>query len=223
MGNPNRVKRESFTTPKGIASWPQLNEPDTKFDPNGAYTVKMRYEKADPLVIALIANLDRAHSDSVAAFALEKKQPKIKQADKPFKDELDDDGNETGFIRVNFKLAAKVERKDGTFYEQRPVIYDSQGTPSKALIYGGSTLKVAFEIIPFFTTLVGAGISLRLKAVQIIELRTKGDRSAESFGFGKEDGYAETLAETAQQEQFGATDVACNPMVTDAPQAKGEF
>ena len=56
--------------------------------------------------------------------------------------------------------------------------------------------------------MIGAGVSLRLKACQILELVT-GQAGGDSFGFQKEDGYEHkqeeadaTFEQTSQKEDF---------------------
>jgi hypothetical protein len=46
---------------------------------------------------------------------------------------------------------------------------------------------VALEIAPYNVPATGAGISLRLRGVQIIELREPSGGRAEDFGFGAEE------------------------------------
>ena len=38
------LPRTKMTSPKGTAVWPWLNEPDTRFDDNGVYTVQLRLD-----------------------------------------------------------------------------------------------------------------------------------------------------------------------------------
>ena len=45
-------RNPKVTTPKGIAVWPWLNEPDRKFNANGEYKVnlQMAHEDAQPFI-----------------------------------------------------------------------------------------------------------------------------------------------------------------------------
>ena len=55
-------------------------------------------------------------------------------------------------------------------------------------------LKVAFDPIPYYMASTNkAGVSLRLKAVQVIDLVTGGEKTADAFGFSEEDGTANTV------------------------------
>jgi hypothetical protein len=82
-------------------------------------------------------------------------------------------GDPTGDVEFKFKLKAKVQKRDGSWYEQEPVVLDSKKTPltGDTLIGNGSKVKVAFEPIPYvMQSTKKVGVSLRLKAVQVIDL-----------------------------------------------------
>ena len=65
-------------------------------------------------------------------------------------------------------------------------------------IWSGTTAKVSFSVglnkegVPgyFIPGTGAAGLKLKLLAVQIIDLKSGGERSADSYGFGAEEGYA---------------------------------
>ena len=126
-----------------------------------------------------------------------------KVAEPPFFDELDDEGQETGRVVFKFKMKAKVNTKDGRTIEMSPKLFDASGTLMSDVdsIWGGSTLRVSADLVPFYVGFaVGAGVSARLKAVQIIDLKTGGGANASSFGFEATEGYSAPQVETAQDE-----------------------
>jgi len=182
----SKEKKPRFTTPKGTAQYPYLTKPDTKFNPEGEYKVKLELDAAD--AGELISFLDEQVELSVAAAKKDPKNAgkKIKVGDAPYSV-----NEETGKASFNFKLKAKVTTKSGETFEQRPAIFDAKGKPiTDVNIGGGSKVKVAYEVVPFYTALVGASISLRMKAVQVIDLvEFAGGASAEGYGFGEEEGY----------------------------------
>jgi hypothetical protein len=217
-------KRPSFTkvmTEPGVFVFPKLNSPDTKFKKDGEYGVKLRLsaEKSEALIefyeaelkkywplakAELQERLDNAKTGKQKAEA-KKALEEMKEADKPYKPAYDDEGNETGEYEFNFKTPAQFESKkkdkDGNpvIVKLRPDIFDAKGVLLKNPpdIWGGTTGCVAGELRPFNMP-IGIGLSLRLKAVQIIELRQGGgDRSASSYGFGKQEGYAADSEATA--------------------------
>lgn len=195
-----KKKYEQITSPEGIAQFPWLNKPDTKFNPDGDYKVTLALPAKAKETKEFIAKLDEAYDAAVEQMKeelAEKKgaaaAKKIKLADKPWKPEEDKDtGKPTGNILFNFKLKAKVKsRKTDEVYEQSPHIFDAKGKRIAVVprIGGGSQVKVSAQLVPFYTAQVGAGLSMRLKAVQLIELVEFGGGNASSYGFGEEEGY----------------------------------
>lgn len=187
-----KSKNTRYVTPAGIAQYPYLTKPDTKFNPDGEY--KLKLEIPGSSAQALVTFLDEQHAASLAKAKKENAGKKIKEGSTSY--EIDED---SGKVTVSFKLKAKVTPKNGDPFEQRPVIFDAKGKPLvDSKIGGGSKVKVAYELVPYYTAIAGAGVSLRLKAVQVIELvEFSGGAGADAFGFGEEDGYeaAETPAE----------------------------
>ena len=189
-------KNERITTPVGVAQWPRLNEPDTKFNKDGVYSVGLRLsaEDAQPIV-EMLTNALAAHVDK-----LEKEKKKVSGGRLPSTDVVDQDSNPTGEVEFRFKLNA-IGMSGGDRWEQRPALFDSNGKPITETIGGGSKIKIGAEVIPYHTSIAGAGISLRLKAVQVIELveYTKGD-SFDSWSFSKEKGFETSGKEEAATE-----------------------
>lgn len=203
-----KQKLQQIITPAGIAVYPWLNKPDTKFDDDGVYRVTLRVPEAEAqeLVDTLQEAFDLNLEEQSKKFPSKGKKPGIKAcADLPWGEFLDDDGNETGEIAFTFKMKAVVRPKNGDSWIQRPRIFDTQKQPLKdCQIGGGSTLKIAAEIYPWGTLKLGAGISLRLKAVQVLDLVEFGGRSAEGYGFEEEEGYVETQESFEEAEEVSS-------------------
>lgn len=208
-------------TEKGIARFPNLTKADTKFNADGEFKtgVVLSATSAKKIVDALTKAAQGAYDkakeeleESIETLKGEKlvKAKKalseLKLGDLPAKPVYDEDGNETGDFVLNFKM--KAQRKDaktGTVVHMKPKLFDAQGNPlpDNIDIWGGSLIKVAGTINPFYmpgTNTAGAG--LRLGAVQVIELRSSGGGDASSYGFGKEDGYTAPKSAGAD-EGFG--------------------
>jgi hypothetical protein len=175
----------TLTSPKGIALSPYLNQPDTKFNPDGDYKVTLVLDNNDETQ-GFLGKLQEAHEESINKAKKENPGKKIKVADLSINDEA-----EEGKVHVSFKLKAVVKLRSGDTFTQKPALFDAAGKPMNKAIGGGSTIKVAFEPIPFYTATVGAGLTLRLKAVQVISLSSgvEEEGSAASFGFKPEEGY----------------------------------
>lgn len=168
-----------MTSPLGTAIYPRLTTPDTKFDKDGVYSVDLELDPKAKETKDFIAALTASADESYAATCKEKGGKKLKRCDLPVKE------TDEGMVRIKFKLKAKAGNEERS-WDQKPVIFDSAGTAlaTPPNIGSGSRIKVAFEVIPFFTAMVGAGISLRMKAVQLVELReyTPGD-NFDAYGF----------------------------------------
>jgi len=194
-------KTPNFTTPKGIAKYPWLNTPDTKFNPDGDFkvTIVLGADEAAPI----IKFLDERLEASIARAKKENVGKKIREADPPYKT-----NEETGEVEVTFKMKAKVNMKNGDSFEQKPAIFDSKLTPLKNVnVGGGSTIKVNYECFGFYTSMIGAGVSLRLKAVQVLNLiEFSGGASASAMGFKQEEGFEQDVEDTPFNSDSGTSD-----------------
>lgn len=212
----------SIKTPKGIASWPRLAEPDTKFKPEGEYSVKLRLRGAD--AANLVAIIDQFHDEVCEHFADDIKEAKAKEknpkkreaiperADSPYKELYENDAP-TGEYEFNFKMKASgVSKKTGKPWTRKPSVFDSKARPLQgealAKVGGGSVIKVVGEARPFYTAALGAGVSLALEAVQVIEVKTFGDRSASAFGFGDEGGDDDGASANGFTDESGSSEAA---------------
>lgn len=191
------MSKSRMTSPKGTASWPKLNEPDTRFDAKGVYSIQLRLAQADasPLIATLTEQYDQYYAEQV-----KEAKKKLKKSDFPWKELVNDAGNPTGEIEFRFKMVARIETKDGRTIEQRPVLFDSKMRPMNDRIGGGSIVRVGFEPHLWNVPATGVGLSLRLKAVQVIELRESMGNSAKDFGFSAEEGF-----ETAFTDESAGT------------------
>lgn len=200
-------KLPMLKTPAGIAIYPHLNKPDTRFNPEGQYQVKLRIpsEEAKDLISAIDAVID----EEVAKAKKENPKKAVKLATKPYAVALDDEGNETDEFIFSFKAKAVLSLKDGNKIPVTVKLFDAKGGvfPQEDTIWGGSKLKIAFNAAPFNTAMAGIGASLRIKAVQVIDLVTGGGGNASSFGFGEEEGYVAT-AKTVETEDADAEETA---------------
>lgn len=204
----------NITTSPGTAIWPKLNAPDTKFKAGGEFAVRIKLsaEEAQPIIdkyeAELAAHFERVKAELMKGDGKDKAKAKALKlaADKPYKPEYDDEGEETGNMLLNFKMPHRVPREGKADLLLYPAIFDAAGKELKnpPEIWGGSKLVVAGQLRPF-NTAIGVGLSMRLQAVQILELATKGSRDAAGFGFGKDaDGYQGD--DDAPPRSFGGAD-----------------
>jgi hypothetical protein len=200
-----RPKLITYLTPPGQAIFPFLNTPDrgeyAKNKTHGNWRVRLRMNLSDPEVQAFIKSLEDAYSNALTAAEAEE-TPKAKAmreaenkalgASRPFKTEFADDGTPTGFVLVGFgRSAGGVDKKDPTRSWNTPMpLFDSQNRaldPAKVRIGGGSTLIVSYSILPFNEG-IGAGISLQLQGVQVLERCDAPTKDAAQLGFKTRDG-----------------------------------
>ena len=82
-------------------------------------------------------------------------------------------------------------------------------------IWGGSELKINGSIAPYYTSMIGAGVALRLRAVQVIQYVDGQSDGASRFGFEQEVGYEQQAVET-----FDSIVADTNPVVEVAPKVQ---
>lgn len=189
-----RMQLAKFTTPAGRAVYPHLTEADTKFDSDGVFHTKLSIPNAE---CEQLVNMLEDIRDAFITERLAEMTPAQRKKDKATvadvcEEELDDEGNETGNLVFAFKLKAKVTTKAGKCWDQQPRLFDAKAKPIEGDIklWGGSTIKISGEVMPYYmASTKQIGVSLRCKAVQVIELVSGGGSSAEDYGFGEEDGY----------------------------------
>ena len=153
-----KAVREKIVSPKGVAVYPRLNKPDTKFDADGVYKTGLRVDPNDPQAAAFLKKME----DFGAA------NGKTKM---PFKDEAGDDGAPTGMVIVNYKVAAKWPDRDGEVGESRkPALVDAGKNSITANVGGGSVLRISGQMSTYDG--FGGGVSLSPIAVQVLDLKS---------------------------------------------------
>lgn len=197
--NSNDSKKKAnvrFTSPKGIAQYLWVIDADTKYDKEGQYHIQLDVDKdtAKGMVTKLSAILD----ESLEQFQKEKGK-KLNKV--PFFEELED-----GTLQFKFKQKKVITRKDGSKLEVKIPIFDTKGTPcSRDIKLGsGSTVKISYSVMPYYNaTNKGVGLSLRLVALQVINLVEYSSGDAKSYGFDNaEEGYTSDATEDDSDPPF---------------------
>lgn len=205
---------------KGTALWAKIFKPDTRFvKPHGEYSTQVLVpeEEAAEVCEQLEAIVDAKFAEVVK----EKPALKASLSKRPVAEPHVDDrtGEATGELAFKSKCLAMVESKSGQTYPQKPSVVDSKRHPmdGSQLVGNGSTIKVAVEPIPYFmASTKQVGVSLRLKAVQVIDLKEH-NKSAASI-FDDEDGF---VAEAVKKDD--ATDVFDDHDTVAADANEGDF
>ena len=211
----SKKRNPQFTTPRGVFVYPSLDKPDhgTKDfpKPDGEFKVTLRLSTEvaeawrDGPLAAVISEARQEADRAFAALpiATRKKLGKLTW-NEVGNDEYDKATEEaTGNVLFKFAMKASGTRKDGTDWSQKPAVYDAKGVYLSKVpqVWGGSEGRVSVEASPYFIPGTGAaGVSLRLKAVQLIKLVSGTVRDASGFGFAAEDDGFDASEYTAPAE-----------------------
>lgn len=192
---------------RGIARYPWLNKPDTKFKAEGQFKVDLEIdaETAEPL----LSMFEDIRAAEIAAAKVKLKGKKPKEADLPLVPKLDEDGNETGTYLLKAKMTASgVSKRTGKPWSRVVPIFDAKGKPANPQIYGGSELILSIEPKGWANPKGECSVTCYLEGVQVIKLsQGSGGASAAALGFGAvEDGYAEDEGEEGDAGDEGGYD-----------------
>lgn len=191
------AKNERLTTPKGIANYPYLSTPDTKFDQEGVFKVSLHCddnEATQKLITKLEEIRDHFYDNSEDVAKAIKARKKITKADVC---EFDEEGN----VVFKFKQRAKIKCKDGSILDVKIPHFDSKGNPVKCNVGRDSVIRVSFTANPYYTPSTKiVGVSLRPVAVQVIELKEFVGGTAKDYGFDEEEGGYEGSSEDYSEE-----------------------
>jgi|FLMP01.1.fsa_nt_emb hypothetical protein len=177
---------DTITTMVGTARYPHVNKPNTTFDPDGAYScdIVVTEGEAKEFTSQMTAIRDQAHEME------EKKTGKKIRVCDAFPVKQTEDGQ--WIIRSKQKAKSKNSRT-GEVYEFNIKLFDAQGKACDVEVGGGSKVKMAIKPYTWYSPSLGFGISLQLKALQIIELvaPSASGAGASSFGFtAEEEGFS---------------------------------
>lgn len=191
--------KTELTTARGIAVFPQLNTPSTRFDANGVFECRLRYaaddafintlrEKAQKVIDAkfdeVVKQLNDEGKAGVAAKVTKLPAPVTVEEDQAT-------GDETGFVTIKAKKTASgISKKTGKKWTSKPDIFDARGNLLKnpPAIGGGSEMKMNVELFGYYNAKdKQVGCSVRLNGVQVIKLVQYGARDAGGYGFGAEE------------------------------------
>lgn len=197
----DKIKRKRYTSPKGEALFAHVIHVDygTEQYPNkdGAFNIMLALDEdsAEKLRSLLDDEVEEARTYATEKFAALKPAARAKLGDVTFNElgteEYDKDENLTGRVLFRFKTNAFYENRQGIKVQRKVPLFDSMQQPVKLTDEpgNGSLVRVAFTCAPYFVDGQGTGgLTLYLDAVQIIKLTKYGERSADEYGFGAEEG-----------------------------------
>lgn len=173
-----RINLKMYATPKCKALFPRLDKPETYQGQDVGYTIKVIMSDED--------------TKKFQAF-LEKKLEEYKalpqfKGKKWSAEPMLGMGEYQNDVTFKFKKKSSWIDKNGNVHNLRVPVFDSYGkemNPALTKIGNGSIVRVSFTPVPFNSTRMINGISLRLEAVQVLELKqyNEGVQDAGSYGF----------------------------------------
>lgn len=169
----------TITTQKGQCLYAYLDKPEVFEGKEMGYSIQFKTDKegTDKLIKAI-------HEELEAAKASPEFRGK-KWSSEPFLGYREKDGD----IIFKFKASTSYKTRTGEVMQRHIPVFDSQNHEVTDKTMGnGSTVRINFTIIPFNMNARMNGVSLRLNAVQLINLVPFGQQSAAQYGFGTEEG-----------------------------------
>jgi hypothetical protein len=219
MAEIQKPKFKSKLTPMGEARWAYLHKPNTKFNDMGVYQTELILDLEDDHTVGFTSELQEM-LDATREWAEQelercmREKPKLRktlaplQEYKPFEEELDDEGEETGTLKVRFKKAASYkDKKTDRIIETKINLFDAKGKLIKKKIAVGNGSKIVVEYYPtpflqITNNIPTYGLSLKLNKAQIVVLEAFGDDSTSSFA-KVEDGFDASEYEGGCDESEG--------------------
>jgi len=183
------MDKNSIITPQGIARFPWIVEPNTRFNEDGTYQCDLIVSEEDGKAFEKIikVGLKTFHDSEL----LKSGKKKLRFADLPCR-EFDDDNDEYGDSPwiIKAKQDAQYTSKSDKVVKNRIIQFDSKQNAINEQVGSGSKLKMA--VVPYYWNVAskGVGVTLKLQAVQVIELQTynaPSAKTAEGFGFTTEE------------------------------------
>jgi hypothetical protein len=201
-----KKKYVNLVSERGVAVWPHVNSPDTKYNKDGLYHTKLAFDPSNPKQAAFLAALEERLEAWVESLTetLPPAKRKTLKINPVVQDEIDrDSGDETGRKLVSFKMYATGKDRDGNPTKREPRFFDAKGAriPMSLVprLSGGSVLKIDFSPSEYHTGKNECGITLYLNGIQII---TAVEYSAGKSPFGDEgDGFVAPRVE--ESTSFG--------------------
>lgn len=168
-----------ITTPTGESVFVKVHEPDTTYGKPGSFTatIKISAEAAEEFKVMLAPHIKNALRQLKSEGAEVTKET----LNLPLKTQED------GTVLVTAKVkAGGKNRKTGEDFFNRVEVLDIEGEQAKSDLIGrGSKVKLTADVVPYNFDKDGktfAGISFRLKAIQVLKLEaveTKAAKKAE--------------------------------------------
>lgn len=200
INKPFAVKGFNVTSPKGKALWCKFKEPDTKYNAKGEYSTDLIVDPNNPAVQAYITKLeelqDIAYNETCETLGAGKAKGVTKAP--LYKEEYDQDGNETGNIIFKYKLKDLTDREARGDSTEILVVDAKKNKLGKdaPLVGNGSEIRIVSYANPYFmASTKSVGISHIWSKMQIIELKEYSGGDGDDFD--EEDGFEDTSVDNS--------------------------
>ncbi len=184
MASKNKVESlKTLITPDGIAAFPSLREPDTKYKPG--FRIRVYFDKADPQVkkfFRLLTELNFKYLKDLgklSARSKKKPQPKcIKIADEKAAKLV---GVKIGTPYIEFS----TNYKEG---DDPIVVFDAAGNKTNKRVFGTDLVAID-TTVGGWQTPTGEGVKCYLNGVQLLQSNWSGGRANAGKNFVARDEY----------------------------------
>ena len=180
---------DRVVSPSGKVTWAYIERPNTKFSEEGEYQLAFTIPRKEAK--KFMATIDEWMESS------QKESGAKKMADPPYKEDGDD-------VLFKFKQKPFFKSKNGEKRKATIRLIDAKLNPCNVSIGRGSDVKVSFRPA-FWTVQGGAGVTLYMDAVQVINLIPYNPIS--DMGFEEEEGYEDSSGSIASDFQAEGEDV----------------
>lgn len=198
------IKFPRVTTPIGASLFTNVDKPDTKWKPEGEYRARILLNATEHA--EFLATLDQMALDSFEheCKTLKPAMKKVSEVASPYAVEFDSEGQETGNVIVSASLRAEyTDKKTGRTYTSVPAVFDSaypkpNPVEREGLVIGnGSLIRISMDPRSYYMpSSKKGGVSFRLRAIQVIELKSYSG-NADSYGFGGIEGGFQSQSQTS--------------------------
>ena len=201
-----RIKTELTTCKGTVIGFSAITSPSTKFNPDGQYSISILIPKKEgEEMLKQFQEIKRQQyktfGKSSTAQEISRLKPYVVVVKNDDGEIVSETPDEEGRFILKATEKATIRCKNGEVINKKIKVFDAKGKPCNDLKIGeGSVVRLAIDVAGY--TVAGkTGISVGLKAVQVIEYIEYGEGgTAENFGFEVEEGF-----ETKDEEGFKET------------------
>lgn len=221
-GTAKTTKFETTKSPKGVAGFSYLREPDTKY--GAKHRVQIFVDKADAEAKAFVKMLMDTKVKYLKSINKTdpdpKKIPGLKKADAYLAEKFGKHGVKEGDPYFEFTSKAR-ETEDGEGFRFVD-IFDVKGQPADDVqVWSGDLIRASVTVAGYDTG-KERGIKCYLNAVQMLEKRSSSGRTNVFGDESAEHASAETPAEGSAEGDAPFGDETSEPAAEEKPAAKGK-